>query len=477
MSVKKRGPYILLFAAALARSFECLRSFLISQDDVNQALCVSHAAGTGFADFIAMTFTWGGITYEPLAHISFRLLYEAGWNVPLGYRALAIALLGLTACLVFHIAQRFLRDQRWAWAAGLFYVLHPMHNINAASVGIAHYLAALFVLLGFLLHIRGGESGRSRARIFGICSFYFLGTLSKETALLLPLFLLSFDFIDPFSQRINFFTSRRLRYEYAALAVIPILYGSLRFGWAGGGGARITFSHILPHIFEALSGWSLPLAAMLIAAALLLTKPQGPTARKSAFCAAWILLGMSLFLLLPGTHALTGRMRILPFIGAAWLLAIALDALAQRRGAALCLPAALLAATAIWLDGDRRIGCPARSTQWINIRNGLALCSPRSDGKPRSMMSCQVSALSLELAGKSDPVRYDREVDRLRDSLSARDFETMIEFHKKSPLTGDCRGWRFIAQSMAAFWSPSAVIEDLRPFLDARPSVAPRRPP
>ena len=62
---------------------------------------------------------------------------------------------------------------------------------------------------------------------------------------------------------------------------------------------RPKMSHFLPHIFEALSGGSLALVALLAAAAVFFAKPRSPLARKSVFSAVWFPLGLPLYLLLP----------------------------------------------------------------------------------------------------------------------------------------------------------------------------------
>jgi len=446
---RRAAVFVLLAVTAFVRSYDCLRGFVLTQDDVQIAFSVLHAGDAGFLDFLPWIFRQGGYTYTPLTNILYWILHALGWGVPAGIRCLAAALLALTAFLAYLVAARFVRDRRWALAAGLFYVLHPVHNLNTTCTAIPHYLAAIFTLSALLIHMQLRERAMSPRRIAALGALYLAAALSKETGLLLPAFLLSFDLTNP--------PRRRAFHEYAALLAAALLYAVVRWGlndW----GAAPDFSNVAGHLVEAVTSWSLPLAFALMLPPLLSRGKKAASGRLLVFCAAWFLIGISLCLLvLPGLE-LSGRHLLLAYLGAAWALAVALDTTADRWGARWCVPAAALVLLAMRADGSGHIGCDSRTTQLRGIRFWLSRCAV-----PSAKMQCYVNALSLPLIKKGDPAGYAK----LAGLLPPADAETILEFFGDASYGKDHARWRYLSQEWNYLTGGSQDAGRLRNFLEA----------
>ncbi|MFH2201993.1 MAG: tetratricopeptide repeat protein [Elusimicrobiota bacterium] len=444
---------LLITATAVLRSLDCLRSFILCVDDIHGAVALFNAAGTSLADTVRWAFLQGGFSYSPLTHFAFRLPPALGWGSPLGFRALAVTLLAANACMVFFIAAHLVRDRRWALAAALFYTLLPMHNENATCLGIPMYLAVLFILLGFYTHMRGGERQASVARTLLLCALYLLAMLAKEIGLLLPALLLAYDLCDPLERGNRPLAGRRSRREYAALLATALLYGALRLSLAGGA-ASVTLSAVPKHLWEAAASWSVLVSAVLL---LFARRRQGPAPavwRTAVFCAAWFLVGTSVLLLLPNRYILIGRYLFLSYIGAAFLAAAALDAIARRRGALWCVPAGALLLLAVMLDGRGELGCSGRRSQLKNIRDNLATCAG-----PADKIDCVSGALSLPLIRDGAPGLY-RE-------LTAPLPADLTDFFGSGRLdSGDAR-WRYLAQVWEPLTGADAKLDAFRTYLDA----------
>ena len=178
--------------------------------------------------------------YRPLALFSYALDY-AFWDLkPFGYHFINVALHTINTLLFFGVAFRLTGSLWGAFAAGSIFAVHPVHTEAVTSiVGRAELLASLFFLLAFLVaafRTTPRPSVSAQVNPFwglnaAVGLLYFLGLLSKESAITLPAMLLIYDLrlrketgpISNTSPAIPAIVGR-----YAALAVALLVYFSIR---------------------------------------------------------------------------------------------------------------------------------------------------------------------------------------------------------------------------------------------------------
>jgi Tfp pilus assembly protein PilF len=138
-----------------------------------------------------------GPYYRPLFNIALVLNYQVfglkvfGWHV-------SSLLLHLTATLlVYLLARRWGLTAAVAAAAALFFGLHPIHSESVAWVSaLPDPLAAVFILLSVLLYERRYYARGRRLSMVLSLVFALLGMLSKEVAIVLPVFLILREWLD-----------------------------------------------------------------------------------------------------------------------------------------------------------------------------------------------------------------------------------------------------------------------------------------
>ncbi len=133
--------------------------------------------------------------YRPIATLSFSADYLIWKLNPLGYHLTDVLLHIASSVLVFLIIRRLKRDdQLAAWLGAMIFTAHPILVETVPAIARRQdMLAALFILLSvlfFLLH-RGSES-RCWKYLLASLFFYALALGSKETTVILPLFVLAY---------------------------------------------------------------------------------------------------------------------------------------------------------------------------------------------------------------------------------------------------------------------------------------------
>ena len=127
---------------------------------------------------------------RPLRELSFMLDYALFGRVPTGWHAQNILWHVLNAWLVFLLAKRLTAKPRVYWLASLLFLTHPVQvEVAAQTSHRKDSLCLFFILLAVNLYLYYRDS-RSRMALCGIVLSAPLGFLAKETALLLPLFIL-----------------------------------------------------------------------------------------------------------------------------------------------------------------------------------------------------------------------------------------------------------------------------------------------
>jgi Tfp pilus assembly protein PilF len=142
--------------------------------------------------------------YRPLQELSYMVDYFLWGYDAMGFHLTNLLLHAACAVLVYTILLRILGDLRPALIGGALFGAHPI-NTEAVSyiAGRADSLFLMFFLLSFLLFIKALESlkdGRGDIKALSIYSVmaYAAAVLSKEIALILPLFLFLYQrtFVD-----------------------------------------------------------------------------------------------------------------------------------------------------------------------------------------------------------------------------------------------------------------------------------------
>jgi len=137
----------------------------------------------------------GWLTYRPLRTASYAIDYALFGLTPSGFRAFNILYHALNGVLVFTLLRSILGVTRPAFLAALLFIIHPVQTESVAYIsGRRDLLSTLFYLTGVYGFVRYRATGGGRwLGLAGIS--YYLGLLSKEMAVTLPLLCLGYDLI------------------------------------------------------------------------------------------------------------------------------------------------------------------------------------------------------------------------------------------------------------------------------------------
>jgi Flp pilus assembly protein TadD len=136
-----------------------------------------------------------GSYYRPLFNIVLILNYQLfGLAVP-GWHLVSVLLHLVATFLVYKLGRQWGLGRDPAAAAALLFGLHPAHSESVAWVsGLTDPLAAVFLLPALILYER--QRQRPAGRPAGGAALTLLALLSKETAIMLPAFLLVREWLD-----------------------------------------------------------------------------------------------------------------------------------------------------------------------------------------------------------------------------------------------------------------------------------------
>ncbi len=160
-----------------------------------------------------------GNYYRPLFLLFLLLNYKIFGPYAAGWHLVSVAAhMGVTY-LVYLLARRLTGGEGTALIAALIFGLHPVHIESVAWIsGITDPLLALFLLPAFLCYLNTREqASRRRLWLAGSLALYGLAMLSKETALILPILIFTFEWLwqDASNQ-----SGLRLVFERARTAVL-----------------------------------------------------------------------------------------------------------------------------------------------------------------------------------------------------------------------------------------------------------------
>lgn len=161
--------------------------------------------------------------YRPLHMTSMALQYSLWEKNPAGYHLVNLVLNIALAMLVYLFARQFALSEWGCLAAGLLYIVHPVHAEAVAYLGgnselqySLFYLAALISYLRF----RGasGSTWLAASLLLYVCSL-----LTKESAITLPLLLLVLEAVAPCGPL------SRIAGRISLFAAATLLYLAVRF--------------------------------------------------------------------------------------------------------------------------------------------------------------------------------------------------------------------------------------------------------
>lgn len=136
-----------------------------------------------------------GNYYRPLFLLWLLVNYSLFGLHPFAWHLVSVALHLIATWLVYRFAWRLMQDRLASAIAALIFGLHPAHIESVAWVsGVTDPLMTIFVLGAILAYLRA-RAEKSRGWWTLAVVLYALGSLAKETAVLLPLVLLAYDWI------------------------------------------------------------------------------------------------------------------------------------------------------------------------------------------------------------------------------------------------------------------------------------------
>ena len=174
------------------------------------------------------------LTYRPIVTLSYFVDYAIWQLKPWGYHLTNVIIHTINVYLVYFAAYCLFRNRTTAFISCLLFSLHPIFSeaVNAVSYR-EDLLSATFLLAAFILFVKYNQNPTRRS--FSIryplsLLAYLLAMVSKETAIVLPLLILSYEFIfkrDPIPNRQ--YLTRHLITNYAGYIVVGGFYLFLRF--------------------------------------------------------------------------------------------------------------------------------------------------------------------------------------------------------------------------------------------------------
>ena len=362
------------------------------------------------------SFAYPGILgnyYRPLFLLFLLLNYKIFGPYAAGWHLVSVAAhMGVTY-LVYVLARRLTGDGPTALIAALIFGLHPIHIESVAWIsGITDPLLALFLLPVFLCYLNARErTVHRRTWLASSLALYVLAMLSKETALILPIIIFTFEWLW-WDRDASGASGLRMVLDRTRKAMVPIVqfllltFVYLAVRWhvleglghtmvpLGGWTIFLTWPHLLwfylchliwpfglsvfynePYVrTPGLVPFVLPLAGLVAVVFLVslgarrLAKTAPEDGRLVVFLCAWVLIPFIPLLdlsVLPVGEIVHDRYLYLPSIGFCILLAMALRRIPSGKLKVLGLPASQSVAVLL-LALVFGISTPMEDRYWAN---------------------------------------------------------------------------------------------------------------
>ncbi|RKY32177.1 MAG: hypothetical protein DRP74_03205 [Candidatus Omnitrophota bacterium] len=256
----KKFPYLFLFSVGLLIYLNSFFNYFLWDDEL---LIVKNGYIRSWTNifkvFLVDIFHWTNKSnfYRPLFTLSLMFDYSFWRLEAFGYHLTNFFLHLSNSFLIFYLLRFLRQNKRISLITALLFLVHPVHTEAVTYIsGRADPLAVLFSLLTFLFFIKSLSPERIKYIFFYFLSlfFYTCALLSKEIALALPLFLLTYDFL--FSPpRKNLLSILKKLYKHLAFLLITLAYIGLRinlFGFASKGAVPYSLPLRvinLPHVY------------------------------------------------------------------------------------------------------------------------------------------------------------------------------------------------------------------------------------
>jgi protein O-mannosyl-transferase len=218
-----RAALIAIALAAYANSF----GLGLAQDSkviVGQDARIRELTAENVKLILTKNYWWpksGDGLYRPVTTLSFLFNYAVlgGGPNPAGYHAVNFVLHAINVLLMFELAGLLLKHRTAAFLAAALWAVHPIGTEAVTSVvGRADLLAAMAVLGGLLIYIKGAPNYRTAAALFAIAT---AGVFAKENAAILPGLMLLWDL--SFGDGIPGVRRRWLMYAAVAASLIVLV--------------------------------------------------------------------------------------------------------------------------------------------------------------------------------------------------------------------------------------------------------------
>ena len=202
--------------------------------------------------------------YRPLFLLWLRLNDALFGLHPWGWHLTSVAAHVAVTYLVYCLGLRLTRDAWIAAFAGLIFGLDPVHVEAVAYVSaVPELLCAVFVLAALLAWLRTREGGLKRTWLAAALALYSAALLSKESGMMLPIFIALYAWIYAAGDGGEVGLGKRLRTALEAVApflVVTLFYVPLRV-WALKG-----FAHTVTPVGFPNGDFNHPFSADLLSA-------------------------------------------------------------------------------------------------------------------------------------------------------------------------------------------------------------------
>lgn len=261
MSVQvKRDKAVLLAVLILVATGIYLNSLFCEfvSDDISQVLKNEWIRDFGNIPIVFLKSAWSFLDvevysnfYRPFMHLAYMVGYKLSGSEPWGYHAINICIHTLNTVMVFFLACSIVdaasadsredvrsRNLFVGFFAALLFAVNPINTEVVTWVASVTELgAAFFLFLSFYLYIS--------KRRYSSAFFFLLSLLSKETGMVLPFFLISFDLV---IKREPILAVKQWFLRYWPYGVAVLVYAAMRYNAMG---------VVAPYQTDAqvLSGW------------------------------------------------------------------------------------------------------------------------------------------------------------------------------------------------------------------------------
>jgi tetratricopeptide (TPR) repeat protein len=307
--------------------------------------------------------------YRPMMTLGYLIGYKIFGMQPYGFHLVSLLLHALIVGLVFALTKRLTRDRGWAFVAGAWFALLPIHTESVAWIAAVTDLElTFFYLITFGLFLAlARPGGRGSARLLAVMvATFILALLSKEQAMTLPALATVYEHFYREDRSETSIAQKLAR--YGVLWLVGTAYVLLRVHFLGGLAPEKRFGQVTPvqivlsaialiyqyvwklvwpvrllafYVFHPSTSPLDPrvlagLAVLLALAALFLVcwRSRHRNVRFASFAIVWFFATLAPVLNAHwvGENVFTERYLYLPSVGVAWLVGLGVTKLWSRAG-------------------------------------------------------------------------------------------------------------------------------------------------